>query len=310
MNVFGTEMHIITFLFSSLETLMFIFLLPGYLSRPDDKPRFWYLILLLLLILYNVTGGLLPNTEYPIPVYVQNIIAYGSGFLVASYFPFYFYTAFNLKLLRFHALYGVPLFLLLPYLLFFVISYSIHEDLNFTIQYGIIVPFFYSIVLLWAILRAIRVAYKENRQKNYYVEEIAVYAAVAPWALMTVIAYFEFSQLTEALFTNLGFLAVTGMFIFKSVRQDRNAISRLRYISTNGIRPEQFMENCIRFQFTPRETEVITLLHKGYNTGEIAERLHIAERTVTTHIQNMMAKTDTHSRLELLRKLEFGIFEV
>lgn len=310
MNVFGTEMHIVTFMFSLLEILMFIFLVPGYLNRPDNKPRFWYLILLLLLIIYNVTGGLLPNPEYPIPIYVQNIIAYGSGFLIASYFPFYFYTAFDLKLLRFHALYGVPLFLLLPYLLFFVISYSVHEDLNFTIQYGIIIPFFYSIVLLWAILRAIRISYKKNRQKNHYIEEVAVYIAVVPWASMTVIAYFEFSQLTEALFTNLGFVGVTGMFIFKSVCQDRCAICRLRYISANGIKPELFRENCVRFQFTARETEVIILLHKGYQTREVANRLNIADRTVTTHIQNMMAKTNTHSRLELLRKLEFSISEV
>ena len=127
---------------------------------------------------------------------------------------------------------------------------------------------------------------------------------------MTVIAYFEFTQLTEALFTNLGFLAVTGMFIFKTVRQDRNAISKLADISANGIRPEVFGENCIRFRFTARETEIIILLHEGYHTIEIATRLHIAERTVTTHIQNMMTKTGTHSRLELLRKLECGIFDV
>ncbi len=308
MLVFGSEMHVVTFIFSVLESLMFIFLLPGYLNRPDDKPRFWYLILLLLLILYNVTGGLLPNPDYPIPIYLQNIIAYGSGFIMASYFPFYFYKAFNLRLLRFHALYGVPLFLLAPYLLFFVISYSIKKDLTFAIHYGIIVPFFYSFVLIWAIFKAIRVAYKEMREEKYYVEEIAVYAAVVPWGSMTIIAYFGFSQLTEVLFTNVGFLVVSVMFISKAVREDRNAISTLKDISTNGIRPEMFEENCFRFQFTSRESEVIKLLHEGYQTGEIAVRLHIAERTVTTHIQNMMSKTDTHSRLELLRKLEYGMF--
>lgn len=309
MLVFGTEMHLVTFIFLVLEVLMLIFLLPGYLNRPGDKLRFWYLILLFLLIIYNVTGGLLPDPNYPIPIYLQNIIAYGSGFLMASYFPFYFYKAFDLKLLRFHALYGVPLFLLLPFFLFFVLSYSIHQDLTFSIRYGIIVPFFYSLVLLWAIFRAIRVAYKDNRKKNYYIEEVAVYIAVAPWASMTAIAYFGFSQLTEALFTNLGFLGVTGMFIFKSIREDRNAITKLLEISAIGIRPELFNENCRRFQFTTRETEVIILLHESYHTGEIAARLHIAERTVTTHIQNMMAKTNTHSRLELLRKLENGIFD-
>lgn len=310
MLVFGSEMHVVTFIFSLLEILMFIFLLPGYLNRPEDKPRFWYLILLGLLILYNVTGGLLPDPGYAIPLHIQNIIAYGAGFLIASYFPFYFYKAFDLKLLRFHALYGVPLFLLLPFVFFFVISYSVHQNLSFTIHYGIIVPFFYSIVLLWAILRAIRAAYKKNREKSYFLEEIAVYLAVAPWASLTVIAYFGFSQLTEALSTNLGFLAVTAMYIYKSIRQDRGAIRKLQDITNNGIRPEIFEENCTRFQFTSREIEVVSLLHEGYHTGEIANRLHIAERTVTTHIQNMMSKTSTHSRLELLRKLEYGIFDV
>jgi DNA-binding NarL/FixJ family response regulator len=105
-------------------------------------------------------------------------------------------------------------------------------------------------------------------------------------------------------------MAVTGMFIFISVRQDRKAISKLRDISVHGIRPEQFDENCFRNQFTSREMEVIYLLHENYSTTEIGNMLHIAERTVTTHIQNMMTKTNTHSRMELLRKLEYGIFDV
>jgi hypothetical protein len=40
MLVFGMKMHMVTFVFSMLEILMFIFLLPGYLNWPDDKPRF------------------------------------------------------------------------------------------------------------------------------------------------------------------------------------------------------------------------------------------------------------------------------
>lgn len=118
MLVFGTEMLLVTFIFVVIEVLMLIFLLAGYLTRLRDKQRKLYLILLSLLILYNIKGGLLPDPNYPIPIYVQNIIAYGTGFLMASYFPFYFYKAFNLRSLRLHALYGVPLFLMLPYFCF------------------------------------------------------------------------------------------------------------------------------------------------------------------------------------------------
>ncbi len=127
---------------------------------------------------------------------------------------------------------------------------------------------------------------------------------------MTIIAYFDFGQQAEALSTNTGFLVVTGIFIVKFIRQDRDAINKLQDISLNGLRPEVFGQNCMYYEFTTRETEVIRLLHEGYTTGEIAARLFISERTVTTHIQNMMLKTHTHKRLELLRKLEFGILDI
>src|SRR3546814_15803883 len=76
-------------------------------------------------------------------------------------------------------------------------------------------------VLLWAILRAIRVAYRENRNRKRYMEEILMYVAVAPWSAMTLIAYFELGQLTEVLVTNLGFLAITALFISRSIRLGR-----------------------------------------------------------------------------------------
>ena len=102
MLVFGTEMHIVTFVFVLLEIVMFFYQLVDYLSRPQDKSRMWYLILLFLLIVYNITGGLFPDPRINIPIVTQNIIAYGSGFLMGAYFPYYFYKGFGLKGLRVH----------------------------------------------------------------------------------------------------------------------------------------------------------------------------------------------------------------
>ena len=96
MLVFATEMHIVTFVFALLEIIMFFYQLIYYLSRPQDESRKWYLILLFLLIIYNITGGLFPNPKLDIPIITQNIIAYGSGFFAAAYFPYNFYKGFNL----------------------------------------------------------------------------------------------------------------------------------------------------------------------------------------------------------------------
>ena len=107
MEVFGTEMLLITFIFVVLESVMFFYQFIYFLSRPQEKQRLYYLILLLILIIYNITGGLFPDSDIDIPIVTQNSMAYGSGFLMASYIPYYFYKGFGLDTLRFHAVYGV-----------------------------------------------------------------------------------------------------------------------------------------------------------------------------------------------------------
>lgn len=303
MQIRCIAMHPVTLLAITIELILLGTQLTLLLNRPDDKPRLWYLLLLVWLIILNITSGMLPNPVYAMPIYIQNIIAYGIGFGLAAYFPFYFYKAFDLKGLRFHALYGVAFFFVLPYLFFFLISYSIHQDLEYAQRWGFIIPFIYSGVLLVAILKAIRTAYKENRDHNRYVEEIAVYCAVTPWSFMAVIVYFEWGKLAETLFTNLGFLAVTGLFVFRSVRKTRKEARLLAELELVAIDPEVVARNCKRFWLSVRETEIALLLCRRYKHREIAEKLFISERTADKHVEHIFTKTGVTSRAQLLERL-------
>ncbi|MGB4399444.1 MAG: helix-turn-helix transcriptional regulator [Daejeonella sp.] len=304
MKVFGTEMLLITFIFVVLEIAMFFYQVIYYLSRPQDKPRLYYLILLFLLIVYNISGGLFPDPEINLSIVAQNSLAYGSGFLMASYFPYYFYRGFELERLRFHAVYGVFLFFLLPYLIFFVIVYSINKNLDFAIQNGIIVPFFYAIVLLWAILRSIRLKYYANRSKVNFIEVIAVYGAVIPWVMMPVIAYFNWGQFVEVICTNGGFVVITVMFLYKSVINARQEYRQLIELSINGSNPQIFEENSARYKLTNREIEIVQLLRQGNKYQTIADKLFISELTVKKHVRNIFEKTSSTNRVELIHKLE------
>lgn len=304
MKAFGTEMLLVTFIFAVLEIVMLFYQLVHYLSRPQEKQRLYYLILLLLLIVYNITGGLFPDPDIGMPVVAQNSIAYGSGFLMASYFPYYFYKGFDLKRLRFHAIYGVLLFLILPYLIFFVFVYSINKDLDLAIRYGIIAPFFYSIVLLWAILRAIRLKYKGDRSRATFIEVVAVYLAVIPWVMMTVIAYFNLGQLIEVICTNGGFVVITIMFISKSVTQARIEYQQLMDITINGVRLSAFQENCTRYKLTNREIEIVQQLRQGSKYQTIGEKLFISELTVKKHVHNVFEKVAVNNKIELVHKME------
>jgi DNA-binding NarL/FixJ family response regulator len=51
-------------------------------------------------------------------------------------------------------------------------------------------------------------------------------------------------------------------------------------------------------ELTPRELEVLELLVEGLTQGQIARQLVISPRTVGTHIQNLLAKLDVHSRAQ------------
>ncbi|HEX4564803.1 MAG TPA: LuxR C-terminal-related transcriptional regulator [Solirubrobacteraceae bacterium] len=47
---------------------------------------------------------------------------------------------------------------------------------------------------------------------------------------------------------------------------------------------------------TPRELEVLQLVARGGSRSQVAERLHVSESTVKTHLEHIYAKLDTHDR--------------
>jgi DNA-binding NarL/FixJ family response regulator len=60
-------------------------------------------------------------------------------------------------------------------------------------------------------------------------------------------------------------------------------------------------EPALQAVLTAREREVLQLLAEGRSSKEIASRLHVSEKTVHTHRQNIMEKLDIHSIAELTK---------
>jgi DNA-binding NarL/FixJ family response regulator len=49
---------------------------------------------------------------------------------------------------------------------------------------------------------------------------------------------------------------------------------------------------------TPRETEVLNMLARGFSYGEIADILHLSAQTIATHVKNLYRKLEVRSRSE------------
>lgn len=92
MLVFGTQMHILTFLFVSVEVVILFYLIIIRLARPDDRTVFLNIVLIFLLLAYNIIGGLLPDPRLAGSNFLQLTIAYAAGFITPCYFPYYVYS--------------------------------------------------------------------------------------------------------------------------------------------------------------------------------------------------------------------------
>lgn len=226
MLVFGTQMHIVTFAFVSIEIVIFFYLIPYRLARPDDKISLLNIILILLLLTYNITGGLLPDPKLPGSFFLQEAIAYATGFITPCFFPYYVYNAFGLEKMRFHAFRGVYLFLILPYIIF-VIVFAISKNLE-SAQNLLILPVVYASWVIISLLRAISHKYGRNFNSIESRQEIAVLLlSLTPWGGLPVITYFNLGQAIEASITNVGFLLLFGLQVNRHIKQTRREHLRL-----------------------------------------------------------------------------------
>ena len=75
-------------------------------------------------------------------------------------------------------------------------------------------------------------------------------------------------------------------------------LSMLRKVLAKADEPE---ETAKASRLSRRESEVLQLLSEGLTTNEIAEKLFTSKRTIETHRQNILEKTQTKNTAALIR---------
>jgi PAS domain S-box-containing protein len=80
------------------------------------------------------------------------------------------------------------------------------------------------------------------------------------------------------------------------------------YVALAGREPEPLAiaRGAAELGLTERESEVVTLIAMGLDTGEIAAQLHISPETVRTHVRNAMGKLGVHTRAQLVATVLCG----
>jgi DNA-binding CsgD family transcriptional regulator len=241
MNFWGTQMHMVTFSITMFELAMLFFQIIYFLERTDDKKRLMYLILLLFLITYNVCSGFFPDNRIPIPLTLQNILAYFVGFTMSMYVIYYFYKVFDLKQLKFFATYGLLFFLFLPFVILFVLPYLMTGDLELSRKLTVIIPFFYGLGFIYSATRGLIVKFREHKKQAdltseaLYIHAIAAYISMLCWACLPVIVFFGDFQVVEHSVTNAGFLLMSIIYVRSSIQQARMEYGKL-HLSEAGLK--------------------------------------------------------------------------
>lgn len=95
-----------------------------------------------------------------------------------------------------------------------------------------------------------------------------------------------------------------GMFLFPSVAR-LLVNDYLQKREQSGVAPRGLEE------LTDREREVLVLIAEGRSNPDIADALVISIKTVNRHRENIMAKLNLHSRVELVRyAIEKGLIDL
>jgi DNA-binding NarL/FixJ family response regulator len=92
-----------------------------------------------------------------------------------------------------------------------------------------------------------------------------------------------------------GFLIGGDEFLAKPVAPDELLIRVERL-----LRRAAPLDPAVTAKLTSRELEVVHFLADGMSAREIAERLFISPKTVSTHIDRVMSKLGVHSRAQLV----------
>jgi DNA-binding NarL/FixJ family response regulator len=74
--------------------------------------------------------------------------------------------------------------------------------------------------------------------------------------------------------------------------------SKIHFRLAAGINPRSDSIVLMKSHPTPRQSQILRLIARGFTDKEIGSRLAISESTVTTHVQRAMARFRARSRTQ------------
>lgn len=299
--MFGTSLHWTTFFYLLIDIL--IVLLTLYFSKKRVRTSFKrFLILGLLFITYNLTGGLLPYDSFPGPLILQYIITYGVAMTLCVFIIYYLYKEYDIVVLKFNSsIRNLAIFTTSSYIILFLVPYFLTNSL-------ILARLLFTIPISVAIIIFLFIFYNRisnPRSANAFIlrrnklSMISV-GCIALLPICTAIGdyqWFTFSVM------NMAFFAITAIEIDRYLFFIENNTRMYEVFAFQKKQRDSTVQRKIIYEdLTRREIEVALSILSNLSYKNIAKDLSIAESTVSKHASNIFKKTGVKNRREFLKR--------
>ena len=281
------------------------------LKKRDSKSTNRFIWFTISLISYNFFSGIFPDTNIPIPLSIQYIVAYGVGLYTALYYVYYVYSEFDIGHLKFFTLRHLMIILISAFIFFFVLPLIIWQDIGIAKYSFIFIPVAVAIAFLVKISTPLIELYKEKggATNRFYRDRIATgYLTLLSIVLMPIIVALGDFQVVEQLTVNGGYFVLAVALIRINIYQDlkkEQFLHRLGY--TDDAREAKniaILKYFSKLDLSKREIEVANLILEGKSYKQIGSYLFIAEGTVSKHASNIFKKAEVQNRREFERRFK------
>ncbi|MFS4467539.1 LuxR C-terminal-related transcriptional regulator [Maribacter sp. 2210JD10-5] len=298
--MFGTSIHWTTFFYLLIDTVIVLFAVLQSLRLEHFGFR-RYIILGILFIAYNATGGFLPMENFPGLFILQYIITYGTAIALCVYILYYLYKEYDFAIFELYwSITNISLLLGLGFIALFLVPYSITGSLDkarvcFTIPFALIGFYFLGSFCqrIGRFPKSTSFAYRRSRLS------ITSAGCVVLLPLLTVIGDYQWLTFTVM---NIAFYTITAIEIDRYLYFLENKCKMLGVISFYENRGELLQSKLLYKSLTRREVEIAVSMLSNHTYKQIAETFFIAERTVSKHASNIFKKTGVRNKTGFLSK--------
>lgn len=299
--MFGTSLHWTTF-FYTLINLSLIIIAFIQSKRFKHTNLNGYIILGVLFIVYNLSGGLLPIDNFPGPFISQYIITYGAAIAMCVYVVKYLYNEYDIAVLKFRlTVSNIAYYVIACFLLLFLTPYFFDASITLSRIYFSIPVSAICLYICWAFFKKISDTEKPYpfvvRRNRFSLISIT---CIGLLPILTVIGDYQWLTFTVM---NTAFYCITFMEIERYLYfLENKGKMREVFIYYSNLRSNNIISPFDKNGLSRREMEIAMSILENKNYKQISKDLFIAESTVSKHASNIFKKTDVKNRVTFLKQ--------